>query len=86
MIFDEVAVGFGRSGETLFAAEKEKVDPDILCLAKGITGGYLPLAATLTTEEIFEAFLGDPTEAHDFFMGIHTRNPLAQLLLSQRST
>ena len=78
VIFDEVAVGFGRSGETLFAAEKEKIDPDILCLAKGITGGYLPLAATLTTEEIFEAFLGDPTEGRTFFHGhTYTGNPLA---------
>ncbi len=78
VIVDEVAVGFGRSGETLFAAEKEGIDPDVLCLAKGITGGYLPLAATLATEEIFEAFLGDPTEGRTFYHGhTYTGNPLA---------
>lgn len=78
VIFDEVAVGFGRSGETLFAAEKEGIDPDILCLAKGITGGYLPLAATLATEEIFQAFLGDPTDGRTFYHGhTYTGNPLA---------
>ena len=55
MIADEVATGFGRTG-TMFACEQENVQPDILCLAKGITGGYLPLAATLASQEIFDAF------------------------------
>ncbi len=78
VIFDEVAVGFGRSGDTLFAAEKEGFTPDVLCLAKGITGGYLPLAATMTTEEIFKAFLGPPTAGRTFFHGhTYTGNPLA---------
>ena len=57
LIADEVAVGFGRTGK-LFACEWEEVTPDFLCLAKGITGGYLPLAATLTTERIYRAFRG----------------------------
>ncbi len=75
LIVDEVATGFGRTG-TLFACEQENVTPDFLCLAKGITGGYLPLSATLTTESIFEAFLGDPTKT--FFHGhTYTGNPLA---------
>lgn len=77
LIADEVAVGFGRTG-TLFACEQEQVSPDFLCLAKGLTGGYLPLAATLTTDEIFNAFLGDPEEGRTFFHGhTFTGNPLA---------
>lgn len=76
LIADEVAVGFGRTG-TLFACEQEQVQPDFLCLAKGLTGGYLPLAATLTTDEIFNAFLGDPTAGRTFFHGhTFTGNPL----------
>ncbi len=70
LIADEVAVGFGRTG-TLFACEQEQVCPDFLCLAKGLTGGYLPVAATLTTDEIFEAFLGEPAEGRTFYHG-HT--------------
>ena len=57
LILDEVMTGFGRTG-TMFACQQEKVIPDFLCLAKGLTGGYLPLAATLTTGRVFEAFLG----------------------------
>jgi adenosylmethionine-8-amino-7-oxononanoate aminotransferase len=76
LIADEVAVGFGRTG-TLFACEQEKVTPDFLCVAKGLTGGYLPLAATLTTAEVFRAFLGRPEEGRTFFHGhTFTGNPL----------
>lgn len=77
LIADEVAVGFGRTGK-LFASEHEAVSPDLLCLAKGITAGYLPMAATLTTNEIFRAFLGDYRESKTFYHG-HTYggNPLA---------
>jgi adenosylmethionine-8-amino-7-oxononanoate aminotransferase len=76
LIADEVAVGFGRTG-SLFACSQEDVVPDFLCLAKGLTGGYLPLAATLTTEEIFTAFLGRPEEGKTFFHGhTYTGNPL----------
>ena len=75
-ILDEVATGFGRTGK-MFACAHEGVSPDILCLAKGITGGYLPLAATLTTEEIFSAFLGEYGEYKSFFHGhTYTANPL----------
>jgi adenosylmethionine---8-amino-7-oxononanoate aminotransferase len=75
-IADEVATGFGRTGK-MFACEHEDVCPDILCLGKGITGGYLPLAATLTTEEIFSAFLGEYKEFKTFFHGhTYTGNPL----------
>lgn len=77
LIADEVAVGIGRTG-TMFASEQEKVTPDILCLAKGITGGYLALAATLTTQKIFDAFLGEYKEQKTFFHGhTYTGNPLA---------
>ena len=68
LIADEVMTGFGRTG-TMFACEREDVTPDFLCLAKGLTGGYLPLAATLTTEEIYGAFLGDYAERKTFFYG-----------------
>jgi adenosylmethionine-8-amino-7-oxononanoate aminotransferase len=77
VILDEVATGFGRTAK-LFAAEHEGVRPDFLCLAKGISGGYLPLAATLTTEEIYTAFLGTRSEMKHFFHGhTYTANPLA---------
>jgi adenosylmethionine-8-amino-7-oxononanoate aminotransferase len=77
LICDEVAVGFGRSG-TMFACEQEDVAPDLLCLAKGLTGGYLPMAATLATGEIYRAFQGTFAESRTFFHG-HTYggNPLA---------
>ena len=70
LIADEVAVGFGRTG-TLFACEQESVHPDMLCLGKGITGGYLPLAATLCTDAIYEAFLGPTCAGRTFYHG-HT--------------
>jgi adenosylmethionine-8-amino-7-oxononanoate aminotransferase len=77
LIADEVAVGFGRTGR-MFACEHEQVSPDLMCLAKGITGGYLPLAATLATEEIYNAFLGEFAEFKTFFHGhTYTGNPLA---------
>jgi len=77
LIADEVAVGFGRTGK-MFACEHEGVTPDILCLAKGISGGYLPLAATVTSEEIFDGFLGEFMENKTFFHGhTYTGNPLA---------
>lgn len=77
LIADEVAVGFGRTG-TLFACEQEQVQPDLLCLSKGLTGGYLPLAATLVTDEIYNAFLAEPAEGKTFFHGhTYTGNPLA---------
>ena len=68
MIADEVAVGFGKTGK-MFACEHESVVPDIMALAKGITGGYMPLAATLVTEEIYEGFLGEYEEFKTFFHG-----------------
>lgn len=77
LIADEIAVGFGRTG-TLFACEHEQVVPDLMILSKGLTGGYLPLAATLATEEIFAAFLGEPWSGRTFYHGhTYTGNPLA---------
>jgi adenosylmethionine-8-amino-7-oxononanoate aminotransferase len=77
LICDEVATGFGRTGR-LFAVEHEGIEPDLLCLGKGLTGGYLPLAATLTSERIFEAFLGPYETSRAFFHGhTYTGNPLA---------
>jgi adenosylmethionine---8-amino-7-oxononanoate aminotransferase len=77
LICDEVATGFGRTG-TMFACEQESVAPDLMCVGKGLTGGYLPLAATLTSERIYEGFLGAPDEGRTFFHGhTYTGNPLA---------
>lgn len=77
LILDEVATGFGRTGK-MFACEHEGVSPDILCLAKGITGGYLPLAATLATQRVYDGFLFDHKEQKTFFHGhTYTGNPLA---------
>ncbi|MET0207260.1 MAG: adenosylmethionine--8-amino-7-oxononanoate transaminase [Thermoleophilaceae bacterium] len=77
LILDEVATGFGRTGR-MFGCEHEGVAPDLLCLAKGISGGYLPLAATLATERIYEGFLGEFEEFRTFFHGhTYTGNPLA---------
>ncbi|MEA2255990.1 MAG: adenosylmethionine---8-amino-7-oxononanoate aminotransferase [Solirubrobacteraceae bacterium] len=77
LICDEVATGFGRTG-TMFACEQEDVAPDLMCVAKGLTGGYLPLAATLATERIYEGFLGRHEQLRTFFHGhTYTGNPLA---------
>jgi adenosylmethionine-8-amino-7-oxononanoate aminotransferase len=92
LIVDEVATGFGRTG-TVFACEQEDVSPDFLCVAKGVSAGYLPLAATLTSETIYRAFLGKRSELKHFFHGhTYTANPLAcavaraSLRLLQKST
>ena len=77
LVCDEVATGFGRTG-TMFAVEQEGVTPDLLTVAKGLTGGYLPLAATLATEEVFASFLGPFESKRTFFHGhTYTGNPLA---------
>jgi adenosylmethionine-8-amino-7-oxononanoate aminotransferase len=77
LICDEVATGFGRTGR-MWACQHENVTPDLMCIAKGLTGGYLPLAATLATERIYEGFLGDHTDYRTFFHGhTYTGNPLA---------
>jgi adenosylmethionine-8-amino-7-oxononanoate aminotransferase len=77
LILDEVATGFGRTG-TMFACEQEGVVPDIMSVAKGLTGGYLPLAATLATERIYAGFLGEFEQFRTFFHGhTYTGNPLA---------
>ena len=77
LICDEVAVGFGRTGR-MWACEHEGVSPDLLCIAKGITGGYLPMAATLTSERVYEGFLGEHTDFRTLFHGhTYTGNPLA---------
>ncbi|HBV95581.1 MAG TPA: adenosylmethionine--8-amino-7-oxononanoate transaminase [Desulfotomaculum sp.] len=77
LIADEVAVGFGRTGK-MFACDHEGVRPDLMCLAKGITGGYLPLAATLATDVIFDAFMGEIEDFKTFYHGhTYTGNPLA---------
>ena len=76
-IADEIMVGFGRTGK-MFACEHEGVTPDIMALSKGINGGYMPLAATLTTEDIYNAFLGEYSEEKAFFHGhTYTGHPLA---------
>jgi adenosylmethionine-8-amino-7-oxononanoate aminotransferase len=77
LICDEVATGFGRTG-AMFACDHEGITPDLMCVGKGLTGGYLPLAATLTTEPIYEGFLGRPEDSRTFFHGhTFTGNPLA---------
>lgn len=77
LICDEVATGFGRTGR-MFSCEHEDIRPDFMCLAKGITGGYLPLAATLATEEVYKGFLGRFEEFKTFYHGhTYTANPLA---------
>jgi adenosylmethionine-8-amino-7-oxononanoate aminotransferase len=77
LIADEVATGFGRTGR-MFACEHEHITPDLMAISKGLTGGYLPLAATLTTDEIYRAFLGEYHDFKHFFHGhSYTGNPLA---------
>jgi adenosylmethionine---8-amino-7-oxononanoate aminotransferase len=77
LVCDEVATGFGRTG-TMFACQQEAVTPDLMCLAKGISGGYLPLAATLATDAVYSAFLGHYEHKLTFFHGhTYTGNPLA---------
>jgi adenosylmethionine-8-amino-7-oxononanoate aminotransferase len=77
LIADEVATGFGRTGK-MFACEHEEVSPDMMALSKGITGGYLPLAVTMTTDEIYDAFLGEMAEKRTFYHGhSYTANQLA---------
>jgi adenosylmethionine---8-amino-7-oxononanoate aminotransferase len=77
LIADEVATGFGRTGR-MFACEHEDVTPDLMCLAKGLTGGYLPLAATLASQAVFDAFLGGFEEKKTFYHGhTYTGNALA---------
>ncbi|GIR29345.1 hypothetical protein CM15mP43_09690 [bacterium] len=77
LILDEVATGFGRTGK-MFACEHDNITPDILILGKGLTGGYLPLSATITTQNIFDAFLGDHDELKTFFHGhSYSGNPLS---------
>ena len=76
LIADEIAVGFGRTG-TMFACEYAGVLPDFICLSKGITGGYLPLSAVLTTDEIYQAFYDDSTVKGFLHSHSYTGNPLA---------
>lgn len=77
LILDEIATGFGRTGR-MFACEHEGVQPDIMCISKGLTGGYLPLAVTAATDRIFSAFLGEFRDLKTFFHGhTYTGNPLA---------
>ncbi len=76
LILDEVATGFGRTG-TMFACEQAGVSPDFLCLSKGLTGGTMPLAATLTTAEVYNSFLGSPDSGKTFYHGhTYTANPV----------
>lgn len=76
LIADEIAVGFGRTG-TMFASEQAKVTPDFTCLSKGITGGYLPLSAVLTTDKVYQAFYDDSTLKGFLHSHSYTGNPLA---------
>jgi adenosylmethionine-8-amino-7-oxononanoate aminotransferase len=76
LIADEIAVGFGRTG-TMFACEQGNIKPDFICLSKGITGGYLPLSAVLTTDEVYQAFYHDATVRGFLHSHSYTGNPLA---------
>lgn len=76
LVVDEIATGFGRTG-TMFACEQDGVEPDLMCVGKGLTGGYLPLSATLATKEIFDAFLGRPEEHRTLYHGhSYSANPI----------
>jgi adenosylmethionine-8-amino-7-oxononanoate aminotransferase len=76
LIADEIAVGFGRTG-TMFACQQAEITPDFICLSKGITGGYLPLSVTLTTDEVYRAFYDDHTARGFLHSHSYTGNPLA---------
>jgi len=76
LIADEIAVGFGRTG-TMFACEQAEIKPDFICLSKGITGGYLPLSAVLTTDKVYQAFYDDSTVRGFLHSHSYTGNPLA---------
>jgi len=76
LIADEIAVGFGRSG-TMFACEQAEIKPDFICLSKGITGGYLPLSAVLTTDQVYQAFYDNSTVRGFLHSHSYTGNPLA---------
>jgi len=77
MILDEVATGFGRTGK-MFACQHEEITPDIMVLGKGMTGGYLPLSATITNQKVYDAFLGDYDEFKTFFHGhSYAGNPMS---------
>ncbi len=76
VIYDEVAVGFGRTG-TLFACEKIGVVPDLICLSKGLTSGYLPLSVTVATDSVYDVFLSDDPNRAFLHSHTFTANPLA---------
>ncbi|WP_282099329.1 aminotransferase class III-fold pyridoxal phosphate-dependent enzyme [Deefgea sp. CFH1-16] len=76
LIADEIAVGFGRTG-TMFACEQAQIKPDLICLSKGITGGYLPLAAVLCSDAVYTAFYADETAKAFLHSHSYTGNPLA---------
>jgi adenosylmethionine-8-amino-7-oxononanoate aminotransferase len=77
LILDEVATGFGRTGR-MFAFEHAGITPDFLCLSKGLTAGFIPMAATITTDDVYDAFYADYKEGRTFFHGhTFTGNPLA---------
>jgi len=78
LILDEVATGFGRTGRMFAHEYVSDIEPDFLCLSKGITGGYLPLAATLTTDKIFSTFYADYRKKRTFYHGhTYTANPIS---------
>src|SRR6201995_2982365 len=77
LIADEIAVGFGRTG-TLFACEQAAITPDFMCLSKGLTGGFLPLSAVLTNDDVYDAFYAEVSSGQAFLHShSYTGNPLA---------